>query len=104
MSRLLPVTVAMRTLRRQPLPPRCRITDDQAVEWLRRCTGQDFDLDAVAWSARLWVNRWAYYRVPATAGLTGHAEFQVPRRSGGAGERYHVIQRLTVRPCPARLG
>lgn len=53
MSRLLPTTVALRTLKGQQLPPRCRITREQAVEWLRRFTGQDFGEDAAAWSAWL---------------------------------------------------
>ena len=50
MSRLLPVTVAMRRLRKQALPPRCQITEDEAIAWLRRCTGEDFGHDVEAWS------------------------------------------------------
>jgi len=48
--RLLPTTVALRTLKGQQLPPRCRITVEQAADWLRRLTGQDFGTDAAAWS------------------------------------------------------
>jgi hypothetical protein len=67
-SRLLPLTVAMRVLRRRPLPRRCRISEAQAVEWLRRCTGQDFGTDVEAWAAWLRRNRWAYYRPALRAG------------------------------------
>jgi hypothetical protein len=64
MSRLFPITVAIRTLRREPLPPRCQISDKQAVAWLRAVSGQDFGDDAGAWSAWLKANRWAYFRPP----------------------------------------
>lgn len=53
MSRLLPTTVALRTLKGQQLPPQCRISIEQAADWLRRLTGQDFGTDAAAWSAWL---------------------------------------------------
>jgi hypothetical protein len=65
MSRLLPITVAIRTLRRQPLPLRCRISDEQALAWLRQVSGQDFGEDVTAWTAWLKANRWAYTRSPA---------------------------------------
>ena len=83
MSRLFPVTVAMRTLRRQRLPPRCRVTDDQAVEWLRRCTGQDFGHDVAAWAAWLRANRWAHHRVPAGVGPVADAGPGVATDAGG---------------------
>jgi len=57
MPRLLPLTVALRTLKKQHLPPRCKITDEQAVDWLRKLTGQDFGTDATAWSNWLRENR-----------------------------------------------
>ncbi len=53
MSSLRPSTVALRALRGQQLPPRCRLTPDQAVEWLKRLTGQDFGTDATAWAGWL---------------------------------------------------
>jgi hypothetical protein len=34
----------------------------EALEWLRKITGQDFGIDAAAWSEWLKKNRWAYYR------------------------------------------
>lgn len=54
-SRLLPKTVALRTLKGQQLPPRCRITREQAADWLRRLTGQDFGMDTAAWD--LWLKQ-----------------------------------------------
>lgn len=50
MPRLTPTTIALRTLQGQQLPQRCRITREQAADWLRGITGQDFGTDAVAWA------------------------------------------------------
>ncbi|MGB8702278.1 MAG: hypothetical protein WCD18_22910 [Thermosynechococcaceae cyanobacterium] len=81
MSRLLPVSIAIRTLQRRPLPPKCLISDVQAVDWLRRCTGQDFGDDAAAWSDWLRTNRWAYFRVLDTPVIEGKAESEIGSRS-----------------------
>lgn len=50
MSRLKPTTVALRTLKRQQLPTRCRITSEQAIDLLEQLTGQDFGMDVETWS------------------------------------------------------
>lgn len=55
MTKLLPETIALRTLRGQQLPPRGRITREQAIELLKRITGQDFGDDADKWAASLRV-------------------------------------------------
>lgn len=55
MSRLLPETVALRTLRGQQVPPRCRITREQALDFLRALSGHDFGDDADKWAAWLRV-------------------------------------------------
>lgn len=51
MTRLSPVTVAMRTLRGEQLPPRCRITREQARDYLVTLSGHDFGFDAGMWTA-----------------------------------------------------
>jgi hypothetical protein len=55
MPRLSPETVALRTLRGEQVPARCRITREQAQDLLRRITGQDFGEDADKWTAYLRV-------------------------------------------------
>ena len=67
MPRLLPITVALRTLKKQPLPRRCRITDEEAVDWLRKLTGQDLGTDADAWSHWLQENRFLNKRPPTVS-------------------------------------
>lgn len=49
MPRLTPLAVALRTLAGRPLPPRCRIPREEAIDWLKRMTGQDFGDDPDAW-------------------------------------------------------
>lgn len=53
MPKLLPETVALRTLRGEQVPARCRITREQAIDLLKRTTGQDFGEDADKWAASL---------------------------------------------------
>lgn len=53
MPRLLPETVALRTLRGEQVPVRCAITREQAIDLLKRATGQDFGDDADKWAACL---------------------------------------------------
>jgi hypothetical protein len=53
MSRLLPETVALRTLRGEQVPARCAITREQAIDLLKCATGQDFGDDADKWAACL---------------------------------------------------
>lgn len=55
MSRLSPEIVALRTLRGQQVPPRCRITREQASDFLRALSGNDFGDDADKWAAWLRV-------------------------------------------------
>lgn len=55
MSRLTPETVALRTLRDEPLLPRCRITREQALDYLKTSSGCDFGDDADKWAAWLRV-------------------------------------------------
>lgn len=53
MPRLLPETVALRTLRGEQVPARCAITREQAIDLLKSITGQDFGDDAIKWAASL---------------------------------------------------
>jgi hypothetical protein len=53
MSKLRPETVALRTLRGEQVPARCAITREQAIDLLKRATGQDFGDDADKWAACL---------------------------------------------------
>ena len=55
MSRLSPETVALRTLRGQQVPPRCRITREQALDFLKALSGHDFGDNADKWAAWLRV-------------------------------------------------
>ena len=69
--RIYPTTVAIRTLRGDPLPPRALITREQAVEWLRQVSGQDFGDNAGEWTEWLKQNRWAYTRMPVRGPKSG---------------------------------
>lgn len=53
MSRLTPLAVSLRTLAGQQVPPRCRMTREEAIDWLKRMTGQDFGDASDAW--RTWL-------------------------------------------------
>lgn len=53
MPRLLPETVALRTLRGEQVPARCAITREQAIDLLKSVTRQDFGDDADKWAASL---------------------------------------------------
>ncbi|MBX7223503.1 MAG: hypothetical protein K1Y36_26555 [Blastocatellia bacterium] len=64
MPRILPITIALRTLQGKRLPERCRISAETAIAWLRSVSGQDFGVDAEAWAGWLRSNRWAYYQTP----------------------------------------
>jgi hypothetical protein len=55
MPRLLPETVALRTLRGEQVPARCAITREQAIALLKLATGQDFGDDTDKWTACLRV-------------------------------------------------
>jgi hypothetical protein len=53
MPRHLPETIALRTLKGEQVLARSRITRDQAIDLLKRITGQDFGDDADRWAACL---------------------------------------------------
>lgn len=74
MPRLLPETVALRTLRGEQVPARCAITREQAIDLLRRATGQDFGEDADKWAACLRIlpkHSWHAMAEEATGVLRG---------------------------------
>jgi hypothetical protein len=62
--RILPISLAIRTLRGESPEPRRRLSKTQAAEWLRNVSGEDFGEDAERWGEWLKKNRWAYYRSP----------------------------------------
>jgi hypothetical protein len=64
--RPLPTTVALRALKGQQLPPHCWINREQAVDRLRRLTGQDFGTDAAGWAE--WLRQHPVRGKPASRG------------------------------------
>jgi len=62
MSRILPVSLAIKTLRGKA-PRHPKISREQAVSILRAVSDEDFGLDEPMWSAWLKRNRWAYTNV-----------------------------------------
>ena len=59
MPRILPVSLAIKTLRgKAPRYPQIGV--DEAIGILKAVSGEDFGTDERAWSAWLKDNRWAY--------------------------------------------
>jgi len=59
MSRILPVSLAIKTLRGNT-PRHPKISREHAVAILKVVSGEDFGFDEPMWSAWLKRNRWAY--------------------------------------------
>jgi hypothetical protein len=75
--RIHPISLALRFLKGQrTLRGRLLFfqSDREAVELLRKATGQDFGTDAIRWGEWLSRNRWAYHASPddPRLGTPGH--------------------------------
>jgi len=109
MSRLRPETVALRTLRGEQVPARCAITREQAIDLLKRVTGQDFGDEADKWAACLRIlpkhssHAMAEERAGVLRGLLPGGEASIELESG---EMIRAIIPRTVlrRMCLATPG